>query len=88
MKRFDIKEAEIHIQRYKDVVQSFCKKIKASLGLDESFKMRKSHSLLHCETADFVLNWDPHGCTLEDIKDILAESVEENVQIRVIREDM
>ena len=86
VERFDIKEAEIHIQAYKDVVQSFCKETKASLCLEETFKKSKSRSLLKCETAVFVLDWDPKGCTLEDIKDILAESVEENVQICVIRE--
>ena len=86
VERFDIKEAETHIQAYKDVVQSFCKETKASLCLEETFKERKSHSLLKCETAEFVLDWDPTNCTLEDIRDILAESVEGDVQIRVIRE--
>ena len=84
--RFKIKEAETHIQAYKDVVQSFCEKTKASLCLNETFKENKSHSLLKCETAVFVLNWDPKGCTLEDINVLLAELVEGNVQIRVIRE--
>ena len=86
VKRFDIKEAMAHIQAYKDVVQSFCKKMKASLCLGESFKVTKIPSLLRCETAVFVLDWDPKGCTLEDIKDLLAESVEGNVEIRDIRE--
>ena len=86
VKRFDIEEAKIYIQAYRDIVQSCCKKIKASLGLDESFKMRKSHSLLHCETAVFILDWDAYDYMLEDIKDILAESVDENVPIRVICE--
>ena len=31
VKRFDIKNAKAHIQAHKDVVQSFCKEIKASL---------------------------------------------------------
>ena len=83
VKRFDIKEAQTHIQAYKDVVRSFCKKIKPFL--DETLKESKSHSLLKCETADFVLDWDPTNYTLQDIHDIIAESVEENVQIRVIR---
>ena len=87
VERFDIKEAEIHIQTYKDVVQSFCKETKASLCLEETLKESKSRSLLKCETAVFVLDWDPKGCTLEDIKDILAESVNGNVQIHVIREN-
>ena len=87
VERFDIKEAKTHIQEYKNVVQSFCKETKASLCLNETFKENKSHSLHKCETAIFVLDWDPKGCTLEDIKDILAESVNGNVQIRVIREN-
>ena len=86
VERFDIKEAEIHIQVYKNVVQSFCKETEACLCLNETFKENKSHSLLKCETAVFVLDRDPKSCTIEDIKDILSESVEGNVQIRVIRE--
>ena len=85
VERYDIKEAQTHIQTYKDVVHSFCKETKACLCLNETFKENKSHSLLKCETADFLLNWDPTNYTLQDIQDIIAESVEENVQIRVIR---
>ena len=86
VERFDIKEAKTHIQIYKDVVQSFCQKMKASFCLDENFKVTRSPSLLKCETAIFVLDWDPTDYTLQDIRDILAESTEENVQIRVVRE--
>ena len=84
--RFKIKEAETHIQAYKDVVQSFCEKTKACLCLEETLKESKSRSLLKCETAEFVLDWDPTNYTLQDIRDIIAESVEDNVQICVIRE--
>ena len=87
VKRFDIKEAETHIQIYKDAVQLFCQKTKASLCLDEIFKVTRTPSLLRRETAIFVLDWDPTSCTLQDIQDIIAESIEgEGVQIRVIRE--
>ena len=86
VERFDIKEAETHIQAYKNIVQSFCKETKASLCLEETLKEGKSRSLLKCETAIFVLDWDPTNYTLQDIRDIIAESVEDNVQIRVIRE--
>ena len=84
VERFDIKEAEMHIQMYKDDVQSFCEKTKASLCLGEMFKVTRT-PLLKCETAIFVLDWDPTGYTLQDIRDIIAESIEENVQICVIR---
>ena len=86
VERFNIKEAQTHIQAYKDIVQSFCKETKAFLCLNEIFKENKSRSLLKCETADFVLNWDPKGYTLEDINVLLAELVDDNVQIRVIKE--
>ena len=86
VERYDIKEAQTHIQTYKNVVQSFCMETKACLCLNETFKENKSHPLLKCETANFLLDWDPTNYTLQDIRDIIAESVEENVQIRVIRE--
>ena len=86
VKRFKIKEAEMYIQMYKDVVQSFCEKTKASLCLNENLKVTNAPSLLKCETVVFVLDWDPKDCTLEEINDIISESVEGNVQIRVIKE--
>ena len=86
VERFDIKEAETHIQAYKNFIQSSCEKTKACLCLNENFKITKTPSLLRCETVEFVLDWDPKSCTLEDIKDILSESLEMNVQIRYIRE--
>ena len=82
--RFKIKEAEKHIQAYKDFVQSFCKKTKASLCLNESFKVTNTPALLQCETVVFVLNWNPKDCTLEDIEDILSESFERDVEIRYL----
>ena len=85
VKCFKIKEAETHIQTYKDIVQSFCQKTKASLCLDESFKVTNSPSLLKCETIVFVLNWDPKDCTLKDIEDIISMSLEINVEIRYIQ---
>ena len=85
VKRFNIEQAEELIKTYKTLVQSFCKN-KIAFFLEETFKERKSHSLLKCETAVFVLDWDPTNYTLQDVRDIIAESVEDNIQIRVIRE--
>ena len=56
VERFDIKEVEIHIQAYKEEVQSFFKITKASLCQDENFKVTRTPSLLQCETAIFVLD--------------------------------
>ena len=85
VEHFEIKEAETHIQAYKVVVQSFCKETKASLCLGKSFKATKHSSLLKFETAVFVLDWDPKGCTLKDIKDILSVSLEREVEIHYIQ---
>ena len=87
VERFDIKKAKAEIQKYKDAVQSFCQNTKASHCLDEVFKVTRTPCLLKCETAVFILHWDSNDCTLQDIRDIVAESVEDNVQIHVIRKD-
>ena len=84
---FDIKEAEIHVQEYKDKVQSFCKETKAYLCLGESFKETKTPSFLQCETMIVVLDWNPMNVTLEEIKDLLSESFDRNVEIRCLAED-
>ena len=86
VEQFKIKQAETHIQAYKNIVRSFCKETKACLCLNENFKITKTPSLLRCETIEFVLDWDPKSCTLKDIKDILSESLKMNVQIRYIGE--
>ena len=85
VKRFNIKEAETHIQSYKDAIQSFCKETKASLCLGESFKVTTTPSLLRSETIVFVLNWDPRDCTVEDIEEIISQSLGRNVEIRYIQ---
>ena len=84
VERFDIKEAETHLQMYRDDVKKSCMKIKASLCLSENLKVTRTPSLLRCETAVFVLNWDPVDCTLEDIEEILSESLGRNVEIRKV----
>ena len=85
VKRFNIKEAETHIQSYKDAIHLFCKETKASLCVGESFKVTTTPSLLRCETVVFVLNWDPVDCTLKDIEEIISESLSKHVEIRYIQ---
>ena len=87
VERYDIKEAKTYIQEYKDDVEKFCKETRASLCLNESFEVIKHHSLLKYETAIFVFDWDPEDYTLKDIQEIIGKSVEEIVQIRVIRKE-
>ena len=83
MERFKIKEAKKLIKAYNNTIQSFCKE-KVCKCLRKCFQV-KEPSLLKCETAVYVLDWDPEDCTLEDVKNILAVSVEGNVQIRDLR---
>lgn len=87
VKRFNIKNAESHIQKYKDAIQLFCQSTKVSLCLEKMFKVTRTLCLLQCETVVFVLDWDPTNCTLQDIRDIVIKSVEENMQIYVITKD-
>ena len=75
---FHIKEAEAQIQAYKDVVWSVCKEIQVSLSLKE----RLNFPHLQSKTVVFILSWDPTGYTLQDVKDILAESVQKNVEVK------
>ena len=82
---FKIEKAETHIKSYKDAIQSFCKKTKASLCCGESLKVTTTPSLLRCETIMLILNWDPRDCTLEDIEEIVSESFGRNVEIRYIQ---
>ena len=86
VERFNLKAAEAHIQTYKNVVQKFCKETKVYECLNESFKVTKSPCLLRCETAVFVLKWDPKDCTLDDINDLLSEALEMDVEIRYIKD--
>ena len=47
--------------------------------------MTTTPSLLRCETVVFILNWDPVDCTLEDIEEIVSESLGRNVEIHYIQ---
>ena len=84
VRRYNIENAEEQIQKYNVVLHSFCKETKACLCLGESFSVTKT-PLLQSETAIFVLNWDPLACTLEDIKEIVSESLGIDVQIRYVQ---
>ena len=85
VERFGIKDAETHIQEYKDVVQSFCEETKASLCVGKSFKVTRIPSLLQSEKAIFDLDWDPNDCTIKDIEGIISKSLGTSVEIRYIQ---
>ena len=88
VEEFDIEEAKDHIQTYKKSIKEFCATVSVRLCLDESFRMSSSSTFLKCETATFVLDWNPDDCVVNDIKDVLSECFErlsETVQIEVIK---
>ena len=85
---FDIEEAEGYVQTYKTSIEEFCRTVSVRLSLDENFKVSNTSSTLKCETATFILDWNPDDCVLDDVRDVLSEcfeSLSKNVQIRVIK---
>ena len=81
---FDITKADIHIKAYKNTINEFCQTVTVRLCLEESFEMSKS-SPLKCETAIFVLEWNPDETSLADIKNLLSVAFEKlNKRVKVI----
>ena len=74
-KRFDIKEAETHIEDYKNAINEFCHTVSIGLCLQESLEVTKRSSL-NCETAKFELEWDPDETSLADIENLLSATFE------------
>ena len=88
VEEFDIKEAKDHIQTYKKSIEEFCRTVSLRLCLGESFRMLSSSTFLKCETATFILDWNPDDCVVNDIKDVLSECFErlsQTVQIEIIK---
>ena len=88
VEEFDVKEAKVHIQTYKMSIEEFCATVSVRLCLNQNFRMSSSSSSLKCETAIFVLDWNPDNCVVNDIKDVLSECFERlsgTVQIEVIK---
>ena len=88
VEEFDIKEAKVYIQTYKKSIEEFCATVSLRLCLDESFRMSTTSFSLKCETATFVLDWNPDDYILNDIREVLSECFErlsKHVQIKVIK---
>ena len=89
VKKFDIKEAEACIKSYERTLEEFCQSISVRLCLEETFPVTTTLSPLICETVTFVLDWDPDGCTLNDIKCLLSVAFEKlckRVKVIIIKE--
>ena len=79
-----IKDAEAHIQTYEQTIDDFCKNVSVTLCLQETFRVANVPSPLQCETINFVLDWDPDQCTLDDIRDILSMTFEKELSKKVL----
>ena len=89
VKEFELKEAEKHINTYKEEIEKFCQTMSVRLCLNETFQVSVSHTPLKCETATFVLDWNPDEHTLDDVRNLLAatfESLSLTVKVVVIKE--
>ena len=80
-KKFDVKLATQQIQAYQCFLTDRCQS--TSDFLDQTLKVTRLPCLLQCETATFVLNWEPQTCTLTDIQYILSKSLGRNVQLQI-----
>ena len=86
VKRFKITGAQGYIDGYKKSIDESCQNFSISLCLNEPFDVVKSNPPLKCETATFVLDWEPDQHKLKDIKGILSKTCGKLVKIKFIKE--
>ena len=89
VEEFELKEAEKHISAYKQEVAKFCRAMSVRLCLNETFQVSVPHTPLKCETATFVLDWNPDEHMLDDVRNLLSatfESLSLTVKVVVIKE--
>ena len=76
VEEFELKEAEKHINTYKEEIAKFCQTMSVRLCLKETFQVTVPHTLLQCETITFVLDWNPDEHMLDDVKNLLSATFE------------
>ena len=89
VEEFELKEAEKHISTYKQEVAKFCQTMSVRLCLNETFQVSVPHTPLKCETATFVLDWNPDEHMLDDVRNLLSatfESLSLTIKVVVIKE--
>ena len=87
VEHFNIKTAKPHISAYKSTIDKFCEEVKLSMCVNENFTTGPS-SLLKCETIEFVLEWEPDECSLDQIRNLLVtvfNDIAQRVQVRMIK---
>ena len=86
VKRFKITDAQIHLSEYQKAIDESCQNFSITLCLNEPFDVVKSSPPLKCETATFVLGWEPDQHKLKDITGILSKTCGKLVKIKFIKE--
>ena len=81
---FNVKEAEKHIEEYREKLKKFIEDNPIAHCLKEKFDAVKTHPPLNCETITYVFDWQPDERMLKDITDILSECSGKLVRIRYI----
>ena len=84
VEEFNVKEAEKHIEEYREKLKKFLEDNPIAHCLKEKFDAVKTHPPLNCETITYVFDWQPDKRMLKDITDILSESSGKLVRIRYI----
>ena len=83
----EVIDAKTHIDSYKSTIAKFCTNICISLALEQRFKVPDHSTPLQCETATFVLDWNPDNYTIDDARCLLSDAFERlsiNVKVEVI----
>ena len=84
-----LKEAEKHINTYKEEIDKFCKTLSVRLSLNETFQVSVPHTPLQCETITFVVEGNPDEYMLDDVRNLLSATFEilsRSVHVLVIKE--
>ena len=84
-----LKEAEKHINTYKEEIDKFCKTLSVRLSLNETFQVSVPHTPLKCETITFVVEGNPDEYMLDDVRNLLSATFEilsRSVHVVVIKE--
>ena len=79
---FEVVEAENYVKEYEATITEFCSSLSIKLSLRED--MKSGSSLLRCEMATYVFDWEPEEHKLKDIRDILSKSSGKLVKIKYI----
>ena len=89
VKEFELKEAEKHINTYKEEIEEFCQTMSVRLCLNETFQVSVPHTPLHCETITFVVEGNPEEYMLDDVRNLLSATFQKlslTVKVVVIKE--